>query len=138
LIAGRTKSTYITNQSIHKHNQSDIINDRNVDGNLKNVLELFEAFEFEKFFKSTTVDINEESAENTERDDISYTLSEHFYNKLLHEGLQCFELPTQHVNILSAFNMKSNRVKKLAMLDVKIDEFKVNQIVMLPPQFLTD
>jgi hypothetical protein len=65
-------------------------------------------------------------------------MNEHLYNRLRHEGLKCFELPTQHVNLVSAFNKKSNRVKKQAMLDVKIDDFKVNQIVLLSRQLLTD
>ena len=65
-------------------------------------------------------------------------MNEHLYNRLLHEGLKCFELPTQHVNLLSAFNKKSNRVKEQAMLDVKIGGFKVNQIVLLSPQLVTD
>jgi hypothetical protein len=42
------------------------------------------------------------------------------------------------VNLLSAFNKKSNRVKKQAMLDVKIGDIKINQIVLLSPQLLTD
>ena len=65
-------------------------------------------------------------------------MNEHLYNRLRHEGLNCFELPTQHVNLLSAFNKKSNRVKKQAMLDVIIGDFKVNQIVLLSLQLLTD
>jgi hypothetical protein len=65
-------------------------------------------------------------------------MNEHLYNKLRHEGLKCFELPTQHVNLVSAFNKKSNRVKKQAMLDVKIGDFRINQIVLLSPQLLTD
>ena len=135
---------------------------------MKNILELAEAFKLEKFFELTTVNISEESADNTVTDDISYTLyitqnrrhecpkllikilgqkifalidtgcelsimNEHMYNRLRHEGLKCFELPTQHVNLLSAFNKKSNRVKKQAMLDVSIGDFKINQIVLLSP-----
>jgi hypothetical protein len=50
LIAGRTKYTYITKRFIPKPNQSDIRIEDKVDGNLKNVLELVEAFEAEKFF----------------------------------------------------------------------------------------
>jgi hypothetical protein len=42
------------------------------------------------------------------------------------------------VNLLSAFNKKSNRFEKQAMLDVKIGDFKINQIVLLSPQLLTD
>jgi hypothetical protein len=60
------------------------------------------------------------------------------YNKLRHEGLKCFELPMRHVNLLSAFNRKSNRVKKQAMLPVKIGDFEINQIVSLSLQLLTD
>ena len=65
-------------------------------------------------------------------------MNEHLYNRLLHEGLKCFELPTQHVNLLSAFNKKSNRVKQQAMLDVKKGDFKVYQIILFSPQLLTD
>jgi len=65
-------------------------------------------------------------------------MNEHLYKRLRHEGLKCLELPTQHVNLLSGFNKKSNRIKKQAMLDVNIGEFKINQIVLLSPQLLTD
>jgi len=34
-------------------------------------------------------------------------LNESLYNKLRHAGLQCLELPTQHVNLVSAFSNKS-------------------------------
>ena len=74
MIAGRTKSTYITNYSIPKPNQSDIRTDKNIDGNLENILELGEAFEFEKIFQLTAVNIREETADNTATDDISCTL----------------------------------------------------------------
>ena len=65
-------------------------------------------------------------------------MNEHLYNRLRHEGLKCFELPTQHVNLLSAFNKKSSRVKKQAMLEMNIGDFQLNQIVLLSPQLLTD
>jgi hypothetical protein len=65
-------------------------------------------------------------------------MNEHLYNKLRHEGLKCFELPTQHVNLLSAFNRKSNRIKKQAMLDLNIGNSTINQIMLLSPQLLTD
>jgi excinuclease UvrABC helicase subunit UvrB len=74
LIAGRTESTYISNYSIPKSNQSDIRIDKEIDGNLKNILELVEAFEVDKIFKSTTIDISEVSADNSVPDDVSYTL----------------------------------------------------------------
>ena len=38
-------------------------------------------------------------------------LNEQLYNKLKHAGLKCLELPTQHVNLVSAFNDKNKRVK---------------------------
>ena len=133
-------------------------------------MELVEAFEFRKFFEVTTVDISEESADNTETDDISYTLyiaesrrheyprllikildqeifvlidtgcelsimSEQLYNMLGHKGLKSFELPT-HVNLLSAFNKKSKSVRKQAMLDISIGDFKVNHIVLLAPHLM--
>jgi hypothetical protein len=44
----------------------------------------------------------------------------------------------QQVNLLSAFKKKSSRVKKQAMLDVSTGDFKINQIVLLSPQLLTD
>jgi hypothetical protein len=65
-------------------------------------------------------------------------MNEHLYNKLRHGGLKCLELPTQHVNLLSAFGKKSNRVKRQAMMDINIGELKVNQIMLLSPQLLTD
>jgi hypothetical protein len=43
-------------------------------------------------------------------------LNEGLYNKLRHAGLQCLELPIQHVNLISAFSNKSKRVKKQALL----------------------
>ena len=64
-------------------------------------------------------------------------VTEYLYNRLRHEGLKCFWLPTQHVNLVSAFNKKSNRFKNQAMLDVNIGDFKLNQIVLLSPQLLT-
>jgi len=168
LIAGRNKSTYITDHSIPKPNQSDVRIIENVDGNLKNILELAEAFEFQEFFDLTTVNISEESTNNAVTDDVSYTLyiaenrrhectkllikivgqeifalidtgcefsitNEHLYNRLRQEGLKCLELPIQHVNLLSAFNKKSNWVKKQAMIDVNIGDFEINQIVLLSP-----
>jgi len=41
---------------------------------LKNILELVEAFEFEKLFELTTVNVNEESTDNTVTYDIIYSL----------------------------------------------------------------
>jgi len=65
LIAGRSKSTYITNHSIPKPNQSETRINKENDANLENILELVEAFEFEKFFELRPVNISEESADDT-------------------------------------------------------------------------
>ena len=63
----------MTNHSIPKPNQSNRI-DEKVHGNLKDILELVETFEFAKFFELTEETFNEESADNKMKDDISYTL----------------------------------------------------------------
>ena len=64
-------------------------------------------------------------------------LNEYLYNKLKHAGLNCLELPTQHVNLVSAFNDKSKRVKKQALLEVNIGTTKLDQVVLLSAQLLT-
>ena len=65
-------------------------------------------------------------------------LNENIYNRLKHAGLQCLELPTQHVNLVSAFNDKSKRVKKQALLEVNIGGTKLDQVVLLSGQLLTE
>ena len=65
-------------------------------------------------------------------------LNENLYDKLKHAGLQCLELPTQHVNLVSAFNDKSKRVKKQALLEVNIGGTKLDQVVLLSAQLLTE
>ena len=65
-------------------------------------------------------------------------LNECLYNKLKHAGLSCPELPTQHVNLVSAFNEKSKRIKKQALLEVKIGSLKIVQVVLLSAQLLTE
>jgi hypothetical protein len=47
-------------------------------------------------------------------------MNEHLYNRLRHEGLKCLELPTQHVNLLSAFGNNSNRVKRQTVMGMSI------------------
>jgi predicted aspartyl protease len=64
-------------------------------------------------------------------------LNKNLYNKLRHAGLKCPELPTQHVNLVSAFNDKSKRVKKQAFLEVDIRKAKMEQ-VMLSTHLLTE
>ena len=65
-------------------------------------------------------------------------LNEQLYNKLRHLGLNCLELPTQHLNLVSEFNERSKRIKKQALLKIQIGDSTVDQVVLLTPQLLTD
>jgi hypothetical protein len=65
-------------------------------------------------------------------------MNEHLYNGLRHKGFKCLDLPAQNINLVSAFNRKSNRSKKQALLDFKIGNVNINQTVLLSPQLLTD
>jgi hypothetical protein len=65
-------------------------------------------------------------------------LNKNLYNKLRHAGLQCLELPTQHVNLVSAFSNQSKRVKKQALLEVNIGDTNLDQVVLLSAQLLTE
>jgi hypothetical protein len=55
--------------------------------------------------------------------------NENLYNRLRHVGLDCLELQTQHIKLVSVFNNKSRRVRKLALLEFSISNTKVDQIV---------
>jgi len=48
------------------------------------------------------------------------------------------ELPRQHLNLVSAFNERSKRIRKQALLEIQIGDSTVDQVVLLPPQLLTD
>jgi hypothetical protein len=48
------------------------------------------------------------------------------------------ELPTQHMNFVSAFNNKSKRVKKQRLLEVNTGETQLDQVVLLSAQLLTE
>ena len=65
-------------------------------------------------------------------------MSENLYNKLRHQGLDCLELPTQHTNLVSAFNTRSQRIRKQALLEIIIGDTQLEQIVLLSKQLLTD
>jgi hypothetical protein len=65
-------------------------------------------------------------------------LNENLYKKLRHAGSKCPELPTQHVNRVSAFNNKRKRVRKQALLEVDIDSTKLEQVMLLSTQLLTE
>jgi hypothetical protein len=65
-------------------------------------------------------------------------MNERLYNGFGYEGIKCFEPPTQHVNLLSAFYNKISSAKGQAMLQVNIAVCTVNQIVLLSQSRLTD
>ena len=65
-------------------------------------------------------------------------LNEQLHNKLRLLELNCLELPTQHLNIVSAFNERSKRIRKKALLEMQIGDSTVDQVVLLSPQLLTD
>jgi hypothetical protein len=64
--------------------------------------------------------------------------NKNLYNKLRHAGLQCLELLTQHVSLVSAFSNNSKRVKKQALLEVNVGGTKLVQVVLLSAQLLTE
>ena len=64
--------------------------------------------------------------------------NEQLYNKFRPLGLNCPELPTQHLNLVSALNERSKRIRKQALLEIQIDDNKVDQDVLLTSQLLTD
>jgi len=65
-------------------------------------------------------------------------LNVQLYNKLCLLGLNCLELPTRHLNLVSAFTERSNRIRKQALLEIQIGDSTVDQVVLLSPQLLTD
>ena len=65
-------------------------------------------------------------------------LNEQLNDKLLPFGLNCLELPTQHLSLVIVFNEKSNRIRKQALLKIQIGDSTVDQVVLLSLQFLTD
>jgi hypothetical protein len=65
-------------------------------------------------------------------------LNEQLYNKLRLLGLNCLELPTQHLNLVSAFNGRSKRIRKQALLEIQIGDSTADQVILISPQLLTD
>jgi hypothetical protein len=65
-------------------------------------------------------------------------LNEHLHNKLRLLGSNCLELPTHHLNLVSAFNERNKRVRKQALLEIQIGDHKVDQVVLLSSQLLKD
>ena len=65
-------------------------------------------------------------------------LNEQLHDKLRLLGLNYLEFPTQHLNLVSAFNERSKRIRKQALLEIQIGDSAVDQVVFLSPQLLTD
>ena len=65
-------------------------------------------------------------------------MNENVYNKLRQNGLECLELPTQHINLVSAFNRRSNKIKKQALLLFQVERTEIPQVVLLSPQLVTE
>jgi hypothetical protein len=65
-------------------------------------------------------------------------LNEQLYNKLRLFGLNCLEFPTQHLSVVSVVNDRSKRIRKPPLLEIQVGDSKVNQVVLLSPQLLTD
>jgi len=65
-------------------------------------------------------------------------LNEQLYIKLRLLGLNCLQLTMQHLNLVSAFNDRSKRIRKQALLEIQIDDSTVDQVVLLSPQLLTN
>jgi hypothetical protein len=55
-------------------------------------------------------------------------LNEQLYNKLRLLGLNCLELPRQHISLISALNERSKRLRKQALLEIQIGDSKVDEL----------
>jgi len=49
-------------------------------------------------------------------------LNEQLHNKLRLLRLNCLELPTQHLHLVSAFNERSKSISKQVLLEIQIGE----------------
>jgi hypothetical protein len=48
------------------------------------------------------------------------------------------ELPTRHLNLVSAFHERCKRIGKKALLEIQIGDSTADQVVLLSPQLLTE
>jgi hypothetical protein len=64
-------------------------------------------------------------------------VSEELYNKIRQQGNQYLDLPAQHLTLLSAFNDKSRRIKRQAMLPIEIGTMTIDHVTLICPQLLT-
>jgi hypothetical protein len=54
-------------------------------------------------------------------------LNEQLYNKVRLLGVNCLQLPTQHLNLVSAFNDRSKSIKKQARLEIQVGDSTVDR-----------
>jgi hypothetical protein len=64
-------------------------------------------------------------------------VSEELYNKIKQQGNQYLDLPAQHLTLVSAFNDKSRRIKRQAMIPIEIGTVTIDHVTLICPQLLT-
>ena len=64
-------------------------------------------------------------------------MSQDLYNKMRNSGMRNLELPVQNMNLVSAFNDRTRKVKKQATLTLKFGEVRVDQIFLIAPRLMT-
>jgi predicted aspartyl protease len=64
-------------------------------------------------------------------------ISKELYNKFKARGLYSLELPTQNVVLKSAFTGRTKRVRRQALVKLKINNFSLDQIILISPQLVT-
>jgi hypothetical protein len=61
-------------------------------------------------------------------------ISEELYNEFKARGLDSLELPTQNVILTSVFTGRTKRVKRQALVKIHINNFSLDQIILISSQ----
>ena len=64
-------------------------------------------------------------------------LTEEMYHKLISEGLESLELGVQSAVLFSAFGNKTESIRVMAMMQIRVDEIVLDDIFLISPQLLT-
>ena len=64
-------------------------------------------------------------------------ISEELYSEFKARGLNSLELPTQNVVLRSAFTGRTKRVKRQALVKLKVNNVSLDQIILIAPQLVT-
>jgi hypothetical protein len=64
-------------------------------------------------------------------------MNQDLYNKLRNNGTKNLEPLVQNMKLVSAFNGKDRKVKKQAILTLKLGEIRVDQICLIAPRLKT-